>query len=88
MAELMAAVRIKSPGRSWLLGRGGVLDVGDATQLVRFVGHIRVKAIAKGSIRPRVLGAILPVGATVSDEFATRLGAWLADVAMNQPGAA
>lgn len=31
--------------------------------------------------------AILPPGGSISDAFATRLAAWLADVAMNHQGA-
>jgi len=32
--------------------------------------------------------ANLPLGGAASDQFATRLAAWLADVAMNDQGAA
>ena len=89
MAELMEAVRTKSPpGRSWLLGRGGAaLRVRPATRLVGMDSRAS-KTIGQGSSQPCPRGSILPVGAIVTDEFATRLGRWLADVAMNREGAA
>jgi len=83
-SELMAAVHTKSPGRSWLLGRGGAaLAVRPANRLVRIDGQVRVNGASSNASPPYPREGILPLGGTVSDEFAVRLAAWLADVAMN-----
>ena len=86
---MTSTVRTKSlPGRPWLLGRGGaVLGVRFANRPVRVDGQPS-RTLRQGPRQPSHRGAILPVEASVSDEFATRLGAWLADVAMNRQGAA
>lgn len=90
MAELMSVLRTKVlPGRPWLLGRGGAaLGVRPANRIARIDGHARDNGASSNASPPSRRGAILPVEATVSDEFATRLGGWLADVAMNRQGAA
>ena len=49
---------------------------------------LRVKHIGEPVHLVHPAEAILPIGGTTSDELATRLAAWLADVAMNDQGAA
>jgi hypothetical protein len=89
MAGLRSAVRTKPPGHMWLAGRTGTAPDGrPATLDLREDRHVRVKTVGDHPSQPRPREGILPLGGTVSDEFAVRLAAWLADVAMNVQGAA
>ena len=85
-ASMTATVRTKPPpGRSWLLGRGGAA-LRPASRSHLDDGYVRVKRAPGLASLPEPRQhhqGILPFGVTSSDEFAVRLAAWLADVAMN-----
>jgi hypothetical protein len=80
-AAINATVRVK-PASSLLLAARRPRVWGDP--VVRPVGFTLIAAPDPPSDPGE---AILPPGGT-DDEFATRLAAWLADVAMNEQGAA
>ena len=78
-------ISMKPPGRALLADRRGTVTPRPGPPVVQ---PLRIKLISGLDHQPDPGEAILPPGGTTSDEFATRLAAWLADVAMNEQGAA
>ena len=86
---MSAFVRTKSPTSLHAGWSSRTLPgLGSLALLDRAGGHVRVKTVGDHPSQPHPREGILPLGGSVSDEFAVRLAAWLADVAMNVQGAA
>jgi len=76
-------MRTKSPRRSRSAGRCGLAGENDSDTLAGGDARLRLKLLGAPAIPRPSTEAILPLLGTTSDQFDSRLAAWLADVAMN-----